>query len=236
MIVTWCGFQIIRCDEVRVLIDEQARDQIEEATYEIGDDHSEKDQSENTVDVLHNEREDDLFATCLIAEQRLDKLVDTVHFKECEYALDTHETDKFDDDTDLGAAVLIDLAGRLIKSADQIEGHSSEDFEEEATTLDIFEGNLSVRNLAAILAIIRQSEESENDIKSEESSDRVLCPVDHIVANIELNRSEVHRREATVYDNGKHYTIPECEEGASRDKFHLIFAAPFLLLAVIRHV
>ena len=193
MIVAWCGFQLIIGDEVRVLIDEQARDQVEEATYEIGDDHSEKNQSENTVDVLHNEREDDFFATCLIAEQRLDKLVDTVHFKECEYALDTHETDKFDDDTDLGAAaLLVDRAGRLIKSADQIEGHSSEDFEEEATTLDIFESDLSVRNLAAILSIIRQSEESENDIKSEESSDCVLCPVDHIVANIELDRSEVH--------------------------------------------
>ena len=90
MVVAWCLFQLVIRDEIRVFIFEETADEIEEAADEVGDDDSEEDEAENRVDVLHDEREDDLLAAGLVAEERLDQLVDAVHLEEGEDALDPH--------------------------------------------------------------------------------------------------------------------------------------------------
>ena len=90
MVIAWCLFQLVIRDEIRVFIFEETADKVEEAADEVGDDDGEEDEAENAVDVLHDEREDDLLAAGLVAEERLDQLVDAVHLEEGEDALDPH--------------------------------------------------------------------------------------------------------------------------------------------------
>jgi len=53
---------------------------------------------------------------------------------------------------------------------------------------------------------------------------------DQVVANVKLDCCEVHRREATVDNDCKHYAIPEGEKGLTRSELHSIFATPLLRL------
>ena len=101
MVVAWRLFELVVRDEIRVFFFEETADEVEEAADEVGDDDGEQDEAENGVDVLHDEREDDLLAAGLVAEQRLDQLVDAVHLEEREDALDPHQTHQFDYHSDI---------------------------------------------------------------------------------------------------------------------------------------
>ena len=235
MIVAWRLLQPELRYEVWILVLEQAADKVEEAPDEVRDDHGQEDQSEHAVDVLHDEGEDDLLAARLVAEQRLHQLVDTIHLKEREYALDPYETHELDNDSDLRtAAVFVDLARIFVISTDQVKRHCRDDLKEEASAHDVLLRYGRVADLAAFLAIIRQSEEPEDDIEREKGRDHVLCEVDDIVANVEFDGGEVHRRKTTVNDDCQHDTVPERQERASWHKLHLLLAARLLLLIIVR--
>ena len=107
MVVAWCLFQLVIRDEIRVLVFKETADKVEEAADEVGDDDGEEDEAEDAVDVLHDQTEDDFFATSLIAEERFDDLVHTAHVEDGEDALDTHKTEKLQNDSALGAAVFV---------------------------------------------------------------------------------------------------------------------------------
>ena len=55
-------------DEVRLLSVEETRYEVEETADEVSDNDCEQNQSEDTVDIFHNEREYDFFGACLIRE------------------------------------------------------------------------------------------------------------------------------------------------------------------------
>ena len=99
------------------------------------------------------------------------------------------------------ATFFVDLARIVIVSADQVERHRRDDLKEEASAHDVLFRYGRMANLCAILAVIWQSEEPKDDVKREKGRDHVLSEVDDIVANVEFDGSEVHRREATVHDD-----------------------------------
>ena len=121
----------------------------------------------------------------------------------------------------------------MLVPAHQVERHGGEHFKEEAAAHDILLSDGRMADLAALLAIVWQPEEPEDDIQREKGRDHVLREVYHVIADVELDGGEVHRREARVDNNGKHDTVPEGQKRASRHELHAILAALSLLLPVI---
>lgn len=84
--------------------------------------------------------------------------------------------------------------------------------------------------------ILWQAEETEYDVKGEEDRAYVLDLEDPVVADVEFDGGEVHRREATVDDHNEHDTVPEVQKGALRVPLHALFAAELVLFSVLRSV
>jgi len=89
-----------------------------------------------------------------------------------------------------------------------------------------------VSDLGVVL-VFGEAQELENDVQGEEKSHDVFQPEDPVVANVEHDRSEVHRREAGVDDNDEHKSIPKVEEWMPRAPLHLILEAELNLRASI---
>lgn len=86
-----CVLQLESINEILLVIfvSEKARPQVEEAADEVGDNDSQQNQSEHTVDVLHDQWENHFFASSLVGKQCFHKLIDPVHLQQCENALDS---------------------------------------------------------------------------------------------------------------------------------------------------
>ena len=109
--------------------------------------------------------------------------------------------------------------------SDQVQGQGGYNLGEKTSALEVFGSDLEVSHLRGML-VLRQAEETENDVTQKEGCADILHMENDVVADVKFDSGKVHGGEATVDDNDKHDAVPELEEWSTWVPLHTLLTSP----------